>query len=43
MPKSRGLTVGVSSSQRSGVEIGAPGFGRTEYTEAIVLPWPFCR
>ena len=30
MPKSRGRTFGPSSSQRSGVETGAPGFGRTE-------------
>ena len=30
MPKSRGRTSSVSSSQRSGVETGAPGFGRTE-------------
>src|SRR4051812_39781208 len=27
--KSRGRTAGVSSSQRSGVDTGAPGFGRT--------------
>ena len=43
IPKSRGRSPGFSSSQRSGVDTGAPGFGRTEYTEAIVLPWPFCR
>src|SRR5437868_8820677 len=30
-----------TSSQRSGVETGAPARGRTEYTEAIVLPSPF--
>ena len=29
--KSRGRTSSVSSSQRSGVDTGAPGFGRTEY------------
>ena len=28
--KSRGRTSSVSSSQRSGVETGAPGLGRTE-------------
>ena len=28
--KSRGRTFSVSSSQRSGVDTGAPGFGRTE-------------
>src|SRR5262249_45947042 len=43
MPKSRGRTSGVSSSQWSGVETGAPGFGRTLYTDAIVLPQPFWR
>ena len=30
IPKSRGRTFSPSSSQRSGVETGAPGFGRTE-------------
>ena len=30
IPKRRGVTSSVSSSQRSGVETGAPGFGRTE-------------
>src|SRR5215213_8879105 len=43
MPKSRGRTPSVSSSQRSGVETGAPGRGRTEYTDAIVLPRAFWR
>ena len=33
-----GSSRGVSSSQRSGVETGAPSFGRTEYTDAIVFP-----
>ena len=41
--KSRGRSPGTSSSQRSGVDTGAPGFGRTEYTDAIVLPQPFWR
>ena len=31
----------ATSSQRRGVETGAFGFGRTEYTEAIVFPSPF--
>src|SRR5439155_12624462 len=43
VPKSRGRMPGVSSSQRNGVDTGAPGLGRTEYTDAIVLPWPFWR
>ena len=30
IPKSRGRTFSPSSSQRSGVDTGAPGFGRTE-------------
>ena len=30
IPKSRGRTSSLSSSQRSGVDTGAPGFGRTE-------------
>jgi hypothetical protein len=30
IPKRRGVTSSVSSSQRSGVDTGAPGFGRTE-------------
>jgi hypothetical protein len=30
MPKSRGRTFSPSSSQRNGVDTGAPGFGRTE-------------
>src|SRR5205823_12228940 len=41
--KSRGRTSSVSSDHRSGVDTGAPGFGRAEYTDAIVLPCPFCR
>ncbi len=36
-----GSSSGTTSSQRSGVETGAPGCGRTEYAEAIVLPSPF--
>src|SRR5207244_5400010 len=36
-----GSSPGFTSSQRSGVETGAPGRGRTEYAEAIVLPSPF--
>ena len=31
----------ATSSQRSGVDTGAFGFGRTEYTDAIVFPSPF--
>src|SRR5213078_3140327 len=43
LPKSRGRTFSPSSSQRRGVETGAPGFGRTEYADAIVFPCPFWR
>ena len=37
----RRIEILVTSSQRSGVETGAPGRGRTEYTHAIVFPSPF--
>ena len=36
-----GSSDSFTSSQRSGVETGAPGFGRTEYADAIVFPSPF--
>src|SRR5438105_9521724 len=36
-----GSSPGFTSSQRRGVETGAPGRGLTEYAEAIVLPSPF--
>ena len=36
-----GSSFSFTSSQRNGVETGAPGRGRTEYTDAIVLPSPF--
>jgi len=38
-----GPHVVVSSDHSRGVETGAPGFGRTEYTDAIVFPCPFWR
>src|SRR5436190_410465 len=36
-----GSSPGLTSFQRSGVDTGAPGRGRTEYAEAIVFPSPF--
>ena len=36
-----GSSRSFTSSQRSGVDTGAPGRGRTEYTDAIVFPSPF--
>ncbi len=36
-----GSSFSFTSSQRSGVDTGAPGRGLTEYTEAIVFPSPF--
>ena len=45
-PPSRSRAAARPRSARpsaSGVETGAPGFGRTEYTDAIVLPQPFWR
>src|SRR5581483_4844061 len=36
-----GSSASPTSSQRSGVDTGAPGCGRTEYVDAIVLPSPF--
>src|SRR5690554_3985978 len=38
-----GVICGVTSSHESGVETGAPGLGRSEYGEAIVLPFTFCK
>ena len=41
MVNAPGSSSSVTSSQRSGVETGAPAPGRTEYALAIVLPSPF--
>ncbi len=41
MVNAAGSSDSSTSSQRSGVETGAPGRGRTEYTDAIVFPSPF--
>src|SRR5829696_4618879 len=41
MVNSSGSRSSLTSSQRSGVDTGAPGRGRTEYALAIVFPSPF--
>src|SRR6266404_5149032 len=41
MVKAEGSRPSLTSSQRRGVETGAPARGRTEYADAIVFPSPF--